>query len=51
MMDGTFENLVLEQMATVTICQSSKKKWLFDIFTRLRLRFVRENPLIPPEYC
>jgi hypothetical protein len=51
MMDGTSENRVLERRTTVTVCQNSKKKWLFDVFAQLRLRFLRENPLIPPEYC
>jgi hypothetical protein len=49
-MDGTFENRVLERRASVTVRQNSKKKWLFDMFARFRLRSLRENLLIPPEY-
>jgi hypothetical protein len=50
MMDGTSENRVLERRATMVVCQYSKKKWFFDVFAQLRLRFLRENPLILPEY-
>jgi hypothetical protein len=50
LMYGTFENRFLEWRATVTVCQNSKKKWLFDVFARLRLSSLRENPLILPEY-
>jgi len=47
MMYGTAENRFLERRATVAVCQNSRKKWLFDVFARLRWRFLRENSLIP----
>ncbi len=51
MMCGTAENRLTEGRATVAVCQKSKKKLLFDVFARLRWIFLRENSLIPPEYC
>ena len=51
MMCRTAKHRLTEWRVTVALCQHSKKKWLFDVFARLRLRFLRENSLILPEYC
>jgi len=50
MMCKTVENRLTKWRATVAVWQKSKKKLLFDVFVRLRWRFLRENSLIPPEY-
>jgi len=51
MMYGTFENRVPEWRETVAVCQKSKKKLLFDVFTIIRWHCLRENSLLLPEYC
>jgi hypothetical protein len=50
MMDEISENRVLERRTTVVVCKYSKKKWLFEVFAQLLLRFLREHPLILPDY-
>jgi len=50
-MCGIAENRVPELRATVAVCQNSRKKWLFDVFARIRWLFLRENLLIPLKYC
>jgi hypothetical protein len=51
MMCGTVENRFVERRATVVVRHNSRKKWLFDIFARLRWRFLRDNSLGQPENC
>jgi len=43
MMFGTAENRVLEGREAVKLYQNSGKKWLFEVFARLRWRFYGKN--------